>query len=106
MLSGASLTVCAGRSGSQSQWLAGGRRDQTAIVAARPVPGMQRISAMVKGVHAVELVPDGKRPVTERRGPGVPVPVAQPQRCAISGWQLTSAAPMRSRRLASTAAPG
>ena len=47
-------------SGSQSQWLAGGRRDETAIVAARPVPGMQRIRAMVEGVHAVELAP-GKR---------------------------------------------
>jgi hypothetical protein len=34
-----------------------------AIVAARPVPGMQRIRAMVKGVHAVELAP---------RGPDVP----------------------------------
>jgi hypothetical protein len=29
----------------------------------------QRIRAMVKGVHAAELTPDGKRPVTERRGP-------------------------------------
>jgi hypothetical protein len=26
-------------------------------------------TAMVKGVHAVELAPGGKRPVTERRGP-------------------------------------
>jgi hypothetical protein len=69
MLSGTALTARAGRSGSQSQWLAGGRRDQTAIVAARPAPGMQPIRAMVKGVHAVELAPGGKRPVTGRRGP-------------------------------------
>ena len=61
MLSGTSLTACAGRSGSQSQWLAGARRDQTAIVAARPVPGMQRTRAMIKGVHAVEFAPGGKR---------------------------------------------
>jgi hypothetical protein len=69
MLSGTSLTAGAGRSGSQSQWPAGGRRDHTAIVAARPVPGMQRIRAMVKGVHAVELAPGGKRPVPGRRDP-------------------------------------
>jgi hypothetical protein len=67
MLSGTSLTAGADRSGPQSQWLAGGRRDQTATVAARPVPGMQPIRAMVKGVHAVELAPGGKRPVTEHR---------------------------------------
>ena len=36
MPSGTSLTACAGTSGSHSQWLAGGRRDRTAIVAARP----------------------------------------------------------------------
>ena len=35
----------------------------------RPVSGMQPIRAMVKRVHAVELAPAGKQPVTERRDP-------------------------------------
>jgi len=42
MLAGTSLTAYADTSGSQSQRRVGGRRDQTAIVAARPVPDMQR----------------------------------------------------------------
>ena len=66
MLSGTSVTACAGRSGSQSQWPAGGRRDHTAIVAARPVPGMQRIRAMVKGV-----LPWNMRPAASSLSPSV-----------------------------------
>jgi hypothetical protein len=57
MLADTSVTACAGRSGSQSQWPAGGRRDHTAIVAARPVPGMQRIRAMVMGVLSWNMRP-------------------------------------------------
>ena len=63
---GTSLTACAGTSGSHSQWVAGGRRDRTAIVAARPYLACSEYGHG-QGVHAVELAPSGKRLVTERR---------------------------------------
>jgi hypothetical protein len=73
MLTATALRARAARAGSQSQWLARGRRDHTAIAAARSASGMQPIRAMVKGVRAAELAPGGKRPVTGRRAlPGKP----------------------------------
>jgi hypothetical protein len=57
--------VLAGPDRKANSWTA----DQTATVAAWPVPGMQRIRATVNGVHAAELAPRWQVPVTRRRGP-------------------------------------